>query len=57
MLLSTSSLKFRQLEIDGANGEILYQDLAHTGIRIEDNSLTSLAKIHFYLNLRQSPEN
>ena len=31
MLLSTGSLKFRQLEIDGANGEILRPTLSVSG--------------------------
>jgi len=34
-----------------------YQDLANMGIRVEDNNVTSLTKIHFHLDLRESPEN
>src|SRR5207247_4818270 len=31
---------------------MLYKALANTSIRVEDNGLTSLAKMHFYLDLK-----
>src|SRR5262249_53453868 len=34
---------------------ILYQALANTSIRAEDNDLTSLAKMHFYLDRKGNP--
>ena len=35
MLLSTGSLKFRQLEIDGANGEILWRFIKYEWIELD----------------------